>query len=127
MRESCPLRLTIRYLLMFVHRTNTGQSSVSPFRQGAVCHAVSGLCTLPSFASLIKYKNPVDSLILGVGEPTKMERNFLVLLRRFRLLKEQSYFNIFVCSFLRPCGEMRRFLSAFSGGSKLRASDRVWW
>src|SRR3989344_417167 len=48
-----------------------------------------------------------------------MERNFLVLLRRFRLLKEQSYFNIFVCSFLRPHGETRRFLSEFCGSSKL--------
>ena len=32
-----------------------------------VCHATSHLCTLPNFASLIEYKNPVDSLILGVG------------------------------------------------------------
>ena len=29
MRESCALRLTIRYLLMFVHRRDLGQSSVS--------------------------------------------------------------------------------------------------
>jgi len=48
-----------------------------------------------------------------------MERKFLVLLRRYRLLKEQSYFNIFVCSFLRPCGETRRFLLAFGGSLKL--------
>ena len=39
------------------------------------------------------------------GADKKMERKFLVLLRRFRLLKEQHYFNIFVCSFLRPHGE----------------------
>ena len=43
------------------------------------------------------------------GSQQKMERKFLVLLRRFRLLKEQSYFNIFACSFLRPRGETRRF------------------
>ena len=35
----------------------------------------------------------------------EMERKFLVLLRRFRLRKEQSYFNIFVCSFLHPHGD----------------------
>src|SRR3989344_1988130 len=35
----------------------------------------------------------------------EMERKFLVLLRRFSLQKEQSYFNIFVCSFLRPHGD----------------------
>ena len=35
----------------------------------------------------------------------EMERKFLVLLRRFSLRKEQSYFNIFVCSFLRPHGD----------------------
>jgi len=56
-----------------------------------------------------------------------MERKFLVLLRRFRLLKEQSYFNIFVYSFLRPRGETRRFLSVFCGGLKLYTSDRVQW
>jgi len=49
-----------------------------------------------------------------------MERKFLVLLRHFILLKEQSYFNIFVCFFLRPHGETRRFLSAFSGSSRIR-------
>ena len=47
-----------------------------------------------------------------------MERKFLVLLRRFSLRKEQSYFNIFVCSFLRPHGETRRFLSAFGDSFK---------
>ena len=61
------------------------------------------------------------------GSRQKMERKFLVLLRRYRLLKEQSYFNIFVCSFLRPCGDTRRFLSAFGGSLKLRTSDRVQW
>ena len=35
----------------------------------------------------------------------EMERKFLVLLRRFSLRKKQSYFNIFVCSFLRPHGD----------------------
>src|SRR3989338_8102818 len=35
----------------------------------------------------------------------EMERKFLILLRRFRLRKEQSYFNIFVCSFLHPHGD----------------------
>ena len=35
----------------------------------------------------------------------KEERKFLVLLRRFSLRKEQSYFNTFVCSFLRPHGD----------------------
>ena len=35
----------------------------------------------------------------------EMERKFLVLLRRFSLRKEQSYFNIFVCSFLHPHGD----------------------
>ena len=34
-----------------------------------------------------------------------MERKFLVLLRRFSLRKEQSYFNIFVCSFLHLHGD----------------------
>ena len=52
---------------------------------------------------------------------TNFKHNFL--LRRFRLLKEQSHYNIFVCSFLRPCGETRRFLSAFCGSSKLCAFD----
>ena len=35
----------------------------------------------------------------------EMERKFLVLLRRFSLRKEQSYLNIFVCSFLHPHGD----------------------
>ena len=35
----------------------------------------------------------------------EMERKFLVLLRRFSLRKEQSYFNIFVCSFLHSHGD----------------------
>jgi len=39
----------------------------------------------------------------------EMERKFLVLLRRFSLRKEQSYFNIFVCSFLRPHGDRGAF------------------
>src|SRR3989338_574769 len=60
------------------------------------------------------------------GKTKKISSTFSVLLRRFRLLKEQSYFNIFVCSFLRPHGETRRFLSVFCGSLKLCASDRVW-
>jgi len=35
----------------------------------------------------------------------EMGRKFLVLLRRFSLRKEQSYFSIFVCSFLHPHGD----------------------
>ena len=53
----------------------------------------------------------------------EMERKFLVLLRRFSLRKEQSYFNIFVCSFLRPHGDRGTLLSAFGGNSKLCAFD----
>ena len=49
----------------------------------------------------------------------EMERKFLVLLRRFSLRKEQSYFNIFVCSFLHPHGDRGAPVSAFSGSSKL--------
>ncbi len=45
----------------------------------------------------------------------EMERKFLVLLRRFSLRKEQSYFITFVCSFLHPHGDPRR------------PSIRVWW
>jgi hypothetical protein len=43
----------------------------------------------------------------------EMERKFLVLLRRFSLRKEQSYFNIFVCSFLHPHGDRGAPISAF--------------
>ena len=50
----------------------------------------------------------------------EMERKFLVLLRRFSLRKEQSYFNIFVCSFLRPHGDRGALLPAFSGNSNVR-------
>ena len=53
----------------------------------------------------------------------EMERKFLVLLRRFSLRKEHYYFNTFGCSFLRPHGETRRFLSAFCGSSKLCGFD----
>ena len=52
-------RVTIRYLLMFVHRRDVEQSSVSRTFAGDrvwVCYTKSHLCTLPSFASLIKYK-----------------------------------------------------------------------
>jgi len=53
----------------------------------------------------------------------EMERKFLVLLRRFSLRKEQSYFNIFVCSFLRPHGDRGALVSTFGGSSKLCAFD----
>src|SRR3989344_7345108 len=63
MRESCAVRLTIRYLLMFVHRRDLGQSSVSRLPLGSdrarVCYAKSHLYTLIQ-------KNPVY-LILGAG------------------------------------------------------------
>ena len=52
----------------------------------------------------------------------EMERKFLVLLRRFSLRKEQSYFNIFVCSFLHPHGDRGAPISAFSGDSSVRES-----
>ena len=68
---------------------------------------------LPAVAG--KPKNfPSLFLIFGGGcggSRQKMERKFLVLLRRFRLLKEHYHFITFGCSFLRPCGEMRHFLS----------------
>ena len=57
-----------------------------------------------------------------------MERKFLVLLRRFRLRNEHLYYIIVVtwsCSFLRPCGETRHFLSVFGGGSKLREPHTI--
>src|SRR3989344_7785988 len=53
----------------------------------------------------------------------EMERKFLVLLRRFRLRKEQYYFNIFVCSFLHHHGDRGALVSAFGGSSKLCAFD----
>ena len=49
----------------------------------------------------------------------EMERKFLVLLRRFSLRKEHHYFNIFVCSFLRPHGDRGAPVSAFGGSSNL--------
>ena len=51
----------------------------------------------------------------------EMERKFLVLLRRFSLRKEQSYFNIFVCSFLHPHGDRGAPISAFGGNSSVRS------
>jgi len=57
----------------------------------------------------------------------EMERKFLVLLRRFSLRKEQSYFNIFVCSFLHPHGDRGAPVSAFRGSFKLCASDDEQW
>jgi len=56
-----------------------------------------------------------------------MERKFLVLLRRFSLRKEQSYYNIFVCSFLRPHGDRGALVSAFCGNSKLCDFDGGQW
>ena len=53
----------------------------------------------------------------------EMERKFLVLLRRFSLRKEQSYFNIFVCSFLHPHGDRGAPVSVFGGSSILCAFD----
>jgi len=53
----------------------------------------------------------------------EMGRKFLVLLRRFSLRKEQSYLNIFVCSFLHPHSDRGAHVSAFSGNSKLCAFD----
>ena len=50
----------------------------------------------------------------------EMERKFLVLLRRFSLRKEQSYFNTFVCSFLRPHGDRGALVSAFGGNFSVR-------
>jgi hypothetical protein len=37
--------------------------------------------------------------------------------------KSNLYFNIFVCSFLRPHGDQGALLSAFGGNSKLCAFD----
>ena len=38
-----------------------------------------------------------------------------------------SFVVLWSCSFFRPHGETRRFLSTFSGSLKLCASDRVQW
>jgi hypothetical protein len=79
MRESCAVRLTIRYMLMFVHRRDLEQSSVSRTLSSdrvRVCYAKSHLCILlflRKTAQLIKYKNPVDFLILGGGR--RREKN----------------------------------------------------
>ena len=56
----------------------------------------------------------------SVGGAEKMERNFLVLLRRFSLRKEHYYFIIFDCSFLRPHGDRGAPVSAFCGNSNHR-------
>jgi len=48
-----------------------------------------------------------------------MERKFLVLLRRFRLRKEQSNYDIFVCSFLHLAATRGALVSVFGGNSKL--------
>ena len=46
----------------------------------------------------------------GGGSRQKIERKFLVLIRRYSLRKEQYlYFSTFGCSFFRLCGETRRF------------------
>ncbi len=44
-----------------------------------------------------------------------MERKFLVLLRRFSLRKEQSNYDIFVCSFLHLRDDPRRIQFGFKG------------
>ena len=77
-RVMFPKGATIRYLLMFVHRRDLEQSSVSRIPYGR--QGVGKQCQISSLHSTLifekfrhnsKYKNPVDSLILGVGEPTK--------------------------------------------------------
>jgi hypothetical protein len=58
----------------------------------------------------------------------EMERNFLVLLRRFRLQNEHLYYIICgsLALFISPSSRRpRRFLSAFGGGSGLRGF--VYW
>ena len=112
MRESCALRLTIRYLLMFVHRRDLEQSSVSRSLASDrvwVCYAKSHLYTLlflEKIAKSIKYKNPVDSLILvwggmragfglGVFEK-KFSANNLVS-RHTILTKKNGEFQIVLC------------------------------
>jgi len=57
-----------------------------------------------------------------------MERKFLVLIRRFRLQKEQYlYFSTFGCSFLRLRGKTRRFLSTISDNLKLCGFGDLSW
>src|SRR3990167_3050084 len=54
------------------------------------------------------------------GSRQKMERKFLVFASPFQSPKRALlFFNTFNCSFLRPHGETRRFLSALSGNLKL--------
>ena len=57
------------------------------------------------------------------GSRQKMERKFLVLLRRFSLRKEHYYFIMFDCSFLRPHGDRGAPISAFGDNSKLCGFD----
>src|SRR3989344_212037 len=80
MRESYPLQVTIRYMLMFVHRRDLVQSSVSRTFAGDRVrerNAKSHLYTLIQ-------KNPV-SLILGVGgADKKWKGNFWFLHTRVR-------------------------------------------
>ena len=47
----------------------------------------------------------------------EMERKFLVLLRRFSLRKEQSHYNIFVCSFLHLHGDRGAIQSGLRYGA----------
>ena len=78
---------------------------------------------LPAVAGAKTKNFPYLSFFLGGGcggSRQKMERKFLVLLRRFSLRKEQSYFNIFVCSFLHPHGDRGAPVSAFGGSSNFR-------
>ena len=61
------------------------------------------------------------------GSRQKTERKFLVLLRRFSLRKEQSYYNIFACSFLCPHGDRGVPVSVFGDSSKLCDFDDGQW
>ena len=134
MRESCLLRVTIRYLLMFVHRRDLVQSSVSRTPSSDRVrerNAKSHLYTLlffrqNRFINLIQKPSRFSHTGCG-GSRQKKERKFLVLLRRFSLRKEHYYFITFDCSFLRPHCETRRFLSTFCGNPKPCGFDDWSW
>ncbi len=61
----------------------------------------------------------------GLGGAAKNDKDFLGLLRRFSLRKEQSYFNIFVCSFLHPHGDRGALVSALSGNANVREPHTI--
>src|SRR3989344_5328513 len=83
-------------------------------------------CASAALAKLARGKTQKFPIIFICGSPHTPRREaehlkgrkFLVLLRRFSLRKEQSYFNTFVCSFLHPHGDRDALLSAFGGNSK---------